>query len=242
MHRNGKGTGVSNEPIIYVVEDDDDILELIRFNLKMAGFKVYGFSNGPDGLQALKNAKPHVAILDLMLPGMSGLDICSQMKSSEELKAVPVMFVTAKGEEKDIVRGLEMGADDYLTKPFSPQVLVARVKALLRRSYDEPEGHQEDSEMIEVGAMRIHKGRHEVTIDDEPVKLTNTEFQILTFLAQKPGWVFTRGQIVNAIHGQDYAVTDRTIDFQMVGLRKKMGPVGSHIETVRGVGYRFKDE
>ncbi|MEZ4873168.1 MAG: response regulator transcription factor [Bdellovibrionales bacterium] len=169
------------------------------------------------------------------------MDICASMKKDEELKSIPVIFVTAKGEEKDIVRGLEMGADDYLTKPFSPQVLIARVKALLRRTY-EGMGESDDKESIELGLLKIHKGRHEVTIADESVKLTNTEFQILTFLTQKPGWVYTRGQIVNAIHGQDYAVTDRTIDFQMVGLRKKLGSVGQYIETVRGVGYRFKDE
>ena len=175
-----------------------------------------------------------------MLPGIDGLEVCRTLKKTPETAAVPIVMMTAKGEEADVVAGLELGADDYVTKPFSPRILIARVRAVLRRRSAEA-GEKEAGEAIAFQDLAIHPGRNEVLVQGEPVELTFTEFRVLHFLASRPGWVFTRYQIVNAVRGDDYAVTDRAVDVQIVGLRKKLGPCGKFIETVRGVGYRFKD-
>ncbi len=231
-----------DDKLIFVVEDDFDIAQLIEFNLVAEGAKVKLFSEGLSLLKALNDSNPDFIILDIMLPGMDGVEVCRKVKRREKSSNVPVVMVTAKGTEEDIVRGLEAGADDYVTKPFSPSVLVARVKAVLRRI--ELVGRSKNSEdqgVIELNQLYIHPGRHEVRVGQERVELTHSEFQILLLLANKVGWVFTRSQIVDAIHGMNYAVTDRTIDFQMVGLRKKLGSEGVNIETVRGVGYRYKE-
>jgi two-component system phosphate regulon response regulator PhoB len=225
---------------ILIVEDEVDIAELVRYNLELAKHQVKLVHSGDEALNAVKNFNPSLVLLDIMLPGLSGLQICQAMKADPQLQKIPVILVSAKGEENDVVRGLELGADDYVTKPFSPKVLLARVEAVLRRAQSaEP---IDEKGMVIRGLLKVDPGRVEVTVDGQPVDLTQSEFKILHFLAQRPGWVYTRGQIVEAIHGGNYAVTDRTIDFQMVGLRKKLGPVGDHIETVRGVGYRFKEE
>ncbi|MCB0392308.1 MAG: response regulator transcription factor, partial [Bdellovibrionales bacterium] len=187
---------------------------------------------------ALEQTSPDLLLLDLMLPGVDGLEICRRVKQSSQKKHIPIIMVTAKGEEHDVVRGLELGADDYVSKPFSPKVLIARSKAVIRRGKNPIENEEG---LIDREGLFIHPGRHEVKIDNEKIELTNSEFQILHFLSRRPGWVFTRSQIVDAIHGENYAVTDRSIDFQMVGLRKKLGRLGAYIETVRGVGYRFKE-
>lgn len=225
---------------ILVVEDEADIAELIQYNLELAKFNVRTAASGEEVFDIVKEFSPDLILLDLMLPGLSGLEVCKRIKQTEA-QETPIIMVTAKGEENDIITGLELGADDYVTKPFSPQVLVARAQAVLRRSRKESDSEVDDSHIVKLGELEIDPGRVEVKIKGEKVDLTQSEFRILQFLAQRPGWVYTRAQIVQAIHGSNYAVTDRTIDFQMVGLRKKLGPVGDRIETVRGVGYRFKE-
>jgi two-component system, OmpR family, alkaline phosphatase synthesis response regulator PhoP len=223
---------------ILVVEDDADILELITVNLERHRFEVQGVESGEKALKLLRKKKPDLMLLDLMLTGMDGLDVCRQMRGDPAMAGVPVIMVTAKGEESDIVAGLELGADDYIVKPFSPRVLVARVKAVLRRRSQSSSG---SGGVIHIHDLIIHPGRHEVQVKNKTVDLTFTEFRILHLLASRPGWVLTRYQIVDAVHGDDYPVTERSVDVQVVGLRKKLGAAGKYIETVRGVGYRFKD-
>ena len=225
---------------ILVIEDEEDIQALVQYNLAREGFRVTGSLTGEEGLQQARAEAPDLILLDLMLPGMDGLEVCRALKKNAETQAIPVVMMTAKGEEADVVAGLELGADDYVTKPFSPKVLIARVRAVLRRGVREAAQESEES-VIRVRDLVIHPGRNEVTVGGDPVELTYTEFRVLHFLASRPGWVFTRYQIVNAVRGDDYSVTDRAVDVQIVGLRKKLGPCGSYIETVRGVGYRFKD-
>jgi len=223
---------------IIVIEDDEDILELVRYNLAKEGYQVTGAKTGEDGLSEVIDNIPDLVILDLMLPGMDGLDVCRRLKNTPSTHDIPIIMLTAKGEESDIVTGLELGADDYITKPFSPKVLIARIRAVLRRKSVEP---FEETEVIRSHDLIIHPGRHEVLLKNKPLDLTVTEFKILHFLASKPGWVFTRGQLVEAVHGDDYPVTERSIDVQIVGLRKKLGSASKSIETVRGVGYRFRE-
>lgn len=177
-------------------------------------------------------------VLDLMLPGINGLEVTRKMKRNPEKMSIPIVMLTARGEEADIVTGLELGADDYVTKPFSPKVLIARIRAVMRKHADTS---SDSDAVINRHGILIHPGRRMIRIDDENVVLTYTEFQILHYLAERPGWVFTRTQIVDAIRGDNYAVTDRSVDVQMVGLRKKLGHHGKYLETVRGVGYRFKE-
>ncbi len=227
---------MSNERIL-VVEDEEDILELVRYNLAREGYKVTCVSSGEEGLRQVKENSPDLLILDLMLPGMNGLDVCREIKADPAIRSMPVLMLTAKSEESDIVAGLETGADDYVTKPFSPKVLVSRVRAVLRRKNGVTEAPA--GEVITFGDLVIHAGKHEVTVEGQKVPLTYTEFFVLNTLASRPGWVFTRYQIVDAVRGGDYPVTDRSVDVQIVGLRKKLGSCGKHIETVRGVGYRF---
>ncbi|MCB0351042.1 MAG: response regulator transcription factor [Bdellovibrionales bacterium] len=224
---------------VYVVEDEQDIAELVRFNLALSGHEIQIFSSGEDGLAAIQKSKPELLVLDIMLPGLSGLEVCEQLKAQADFKDLPIIIMSAKGEEQDIVKGLELGADDYITKPFSTAVLKARVEAVLRRSRSTP---VIDQDSVHIDGLAIHHGHREVMVEGKKIDLTQSEFDILYFLAMRPGWVYTRSQIVEAVHGANYAVTDRTIDFQMVGLRKKMGSKGELIETVRGVGYRFKNQ
>ncbi len=173
-----------------------------------------------------------------MLPGLDGLEVCKILKTDPKTRQIPVIMLTAKGEEPDIVTGLELGADDYVTKPFSPRVLSARVKAVLRRKTAEPTN---DKSVLKIHDLVIHPGRHEVLAAENPVDLTHTEFRILHLLARRPGWVFTRYQIINGVQGEDVAVTDRSVDVHIVSLRRKLGRCGEYIETIRGVGYRFKE-
>ena len=223
---------------ILVVEDEEDILELIRYNLEKENFKVIGHSTGEAGLQEAKDSSPDLVILDIMLPGLSGLEVCKQLRSFPATSKTPVILVSAKGEESDIVVGLEIGADDYITKPFSPKILVARAKAVLRRLEESP---TDEDRPLNIHDLSIHPGRFEVSIQNNVIQLTVSEFKILHHLARHPGWVFTRSQIVDAVRGDDYPVTERSIDVQVVGIRKKLGEQGNYIETVRGVGYRFKE-
>jgi two-component system phosphate regulon response regulator PhoB len=223
---------------ILVVEDEEDIRELLRHNLAKDGYTVSVAATGEEGLRRARAETPDAVLLDLMLPGVDGLEVCRALKRDKKTEKIPIVMVTAKGEEADIVAGLELGADDYITKPFSPKVLVARLRAVLRRRARPPAA---PDSVLRVRTITIDPGRHEVKVGEKPVELTFTEFRLLQLLAGRPGWVFTRYQIVNAIRGDDYIVTDRAVDVQVVGLRKKLGPAGKWIETVRGVGYRFKD-
>jgi two-component system phosphate regulon response regulator PhoB len=225
-------------PKILIIEDEEDIRELVRYNLNRERFEVFEAGSGEEGLVCISKNKPDLILLDLMLPGKDGMQICRELKRSDRSASIPVVMMTARGEESDIVSGLELGAEDYIVKPFSPKVLVARVKAVLRRQTAPPPA-QED--VLAVYDLVIHPGRHEVTVNDQSVVLTASEFAILHFLARRPGWVFTRYQIVDAVHGEDYPVTERSVDVQIVGLRKKLKKAGEYIETVRGIGYRFKD-
>lgn len=226
--------------LVQIVEDDEDIAELVRINLIQEGYAARRAVTGEQALEMIKKEPPQLILLDLMLPGIDGLEVCRRIKKTEKLREIPIIFLTAKGEEQDIVQGLELGADDYVTKPFSPKVLTARVKTILRRSRGQAET-QVSQDILRVHDFVIHPGRHEVLLQGKELKLTFSEFEILKFLAQRPGWVFTRTQIVDAIRGENYAVTLRSIDVQIVGLRKKLGSYGELIETVRGVGYRFKE-
>ena len=223
---------------VLVVEDEEDIMEVIRFNLEKEGYEVNQALSGEKALQVIENNLPSLVLLDLMLPGINGLDLCRIFKQNDRTKAIPVIMLTAKSEDADIVAGLEMGAEDYITKPFSPRVLVARVRTIFRHRES---GVKDDSSVIQVEGMQIHPGRHEVTMGDNVVDLTPSEFRILHYLARRPGWVYSRDQIIDAIRGHGYVVTDRAIDVQVVGLRKKLGDYGKFIETVRGIGYRFRD-
>jgi len=223
---------------VLIVEDEDDIRELIRYNLDREGYRVIATGSGEEGLDAARREAPDVVLLDLMLPGVDGLEVCRRLKSQPHTASIPVVMVTARGEEADVVTGLELGADDYITKPFSPRVLVARTRAVLRR----PRAEQHDAESpVRTGGLEIHPGRHEVLAGETRLELTSTEFKILHLLARRPGWVFTRYQIVDGIRGPNYPVTERAVDVQIVALRKKLGSYGKLIETVRGVGYRFKE-
>jgi two-component system phosphate regulon response regulator PhoB len=223
---------------ILVVEDEEDVLELICFNLEKGGFLVDSAMNGRDAIEKAKSTSPDLILLDLMLPEVDGLEACKILKKNASTETIPIVMLTAKGTEADIVTGLEMGADDYITKPFSPRVLLARVRAVLRRKQT---AATQERNNIRIHDIEIDTGRHRVKLKGKPVNLTNTEFCLLRFLAARPGWVFTRYQIVDAVHGNDYPVTDRSVDVQIVGLRKKLGPAGKYIETVRGVGYRFME-
>lgn len=231
----------SEKESILIIEDEADIRELIAFNLDLCGYQVLKAENGQIGLDKALKEQPDLILLDLMLPGMDGFEVCRQIRSREDIRSCPIIMLTARSEEENIVRGLDMGADDYITKPFSPQVLVARAKAVLRRrgrvKKDSP-----TRKVIEVLNIEIDTARHVVKVDGNPVDLSATEFTILQFLAENQGWVFTRSQIIDAVKGEDYPVTARSIDVQIVGLRKKLGQWGSCIETVRGVGYKFRGE
>ena len=228
---------MSKEKIL-VVDDEEDILELVRYNLAREGYAVTCAASGEAALKSATSDPVDLIILDLMLPGIDGLEVARRLKQNSGTKDTPIVMLTAKGEEADIVTGLELGADDYVTKPFSPRILIARMKAVIRRrsGIAEPE-----SEVLTIRELSIHSGRRHVTANGKSLDLTYTEFQVLHFLARRPGWVFTRSQIVDAVRGDDYPVTDRSVDVQIVGLRKKLGPLGKYIETVRGVGYRFME-
>jgi two-component system phosphate regulon response regulator PhoB len=224
---------------ILVVDDEEDILELIRWHLVREGYEVLCAVSGEEAWDTIKQNRIELLVLDLMLPGIDGLELTRRLKTSDETRSIPILMLSAKGEEADIVLGLELGADDYVTKPFSPRVLLARVRAVFRRR---AQATPPPEDVIKIHELEIHLGRHSLTIDGRMVDLTHTEFQVLALLSRRPGWVFTRSQIVDAVHGDDYPVTDRSVDVQIVGLRKKLADHGHLIETVRGVGYRFREK
>lgn len=223
---------------ILTVDDEKDILELVRYNLEKEGYLVTGVSSGEAAIEELARETYGIVVLDLMLPGIDGFEVIRKMKRSAKTDSVPVIILSAKGEDADIVAGLELGADDYVTKPFSPKVLVARIRATLRRGrkFTAKSGGE-----IRIRSICIDPAKRHVSVEGSRVELTSTEFKILHFLAQQPGWVFTRGQLINAVKGEDYPATDRSIDVQIASLRKKLGRAGADLETVHGVGYRFKE-
>jgi DNA-binding response OmpR family regulator len=229
---------------IFIVEDEQDIAEMIAFNLEKEGYKVFTADNGKDALAEIKSELPDLVLLDVMLPDMDGFEICKQLRAYPPTKKVPIIFVSAKSQETDKVVGLELGADDYLTKPFSPRELVARIKAVFRRvpnatarpaekHSDQEEGHHE---------IVIDAERHRVMVDGKKVELTPTEFSILSYLAQHPGFVHTREKLLGGVFGYGSDVYDRTVDAHIKSLRRKLGVAKEYIETVRGIGYRFRDD
>lgn len=224
---------------VFVVEDEIDIQEIISHNLKREGFKVKAFGDGVSALLTIKSKNPNLVILDLMLPGMDGLEVCRGLKADPISNTIPIIMLTAKGEESDIVLGLGMGADDYVSKPFSPKELVARVKAVLRRK--DSDKSQSSSKKIVREGLDIDIDRHQVKIDGKKVEFTATEFRLLHFLASNPGRVFTRDSLMTRVLGEDAIVIDRNIDVHIQMARKKLVNYKGLIETVRGVGYRFKD-
>jgi two-component system phosphate regulon response regulator PhoB len=232
-----------SRPLVLVVEDEADIQELVSYNLAKAGYQVTSVVTGEEALAAVEKDPPDLVVLDLMLPGMDGLSVCSRLKRDSKTGSIPIVMLTAKGEESDIVRGLNLGADDYITKPFSPRVMIARVQAVLRRAavLSKESDREPVGRTIAIRNLVIRPRRHEVLVEGEPVELTATEFRVLALLAGSPGWVFTRKQILDGVHGDNYAITERAVDVQIVGLRRKLGPAGMYLETVRGVGYRFKE-
>jgi two-component system phosphate regulon response regulator PhoB len=226
---------------ILVIEDDPDIRELLSFSLAKEGWSVIFAADGEEGLAALPSANPDCIVLDIMLPGMDGLEVLRIVKSDQARKRLPIIMTTAKGEETDIVTGLELGAEDYVVKPYSPKVLVARIRAALRRTVDLPSHPFRSDILLARGDIKLDSARHEVRVRERKVELSATEFAILEFFLRNPGWVFSRGQIIDAVKGRDYPVTDRAVDVQILSLRRKLGESGDEIETVRGVGYRIKD-
>jgi two-component system phosphate regulon response regulator PhoB len=222
---------------ILVVDDEPDLLELARFNLDQAGFQVEVAETGEEGLERLRRSRPDLVILDLMLPGLSGEEVCRRLRADPGLADLPVIMLTAKGEEVDRVVGFELGADDYVTKPFSPRELVLRVKAVLRRR-SEP---QSGGSVLERGPLRLDPERHRCLVEGGEVVLTAKEFQLLEALMRRPGRVMTRERLLDDVWGSDIAVTTRTIDTHLKRLREKLGAASDLIETVRGVGYRFAE-
>ena len=222
---------------ILVVEDDRSIRLGLEDTLRAKGYLVHSTACGFQAVELMPSVRPDLVVLDIMLPDIEGFEVCRRIKALSPHQAV--IMLTARSSELDRVRGLEIGADDYITKPFSPRVVSARVKAVLRRKRAEPVSEEQT---IRIRDLIIHPGRREVLVKGQAVDLTFTEFSVLHTLARRPGWVFTRSQIVDAIRGYNYAVTDRSVDVQIVGLRRKLGPCGRYIQTVRGVGYRFRDQ
>ena len=223
---------------ILVVDDEQDIRELLRYNLSKEGYQVECVASGEETLSRARNRPPDLLVLDLMLPGVDGLEVCKRLKSEPRTASILIIMLTAKGEDADVVTGLELGAEDYVIKPFSPRVLLARVRAVLRRKEDTSE---ETSTILERGAVTIDLGRHQVTANGQPVSLTALELRILLALARRPGMVLTRYQIVMASQGAAVGVTDRSVDVHILSLRRKLGASGHLIETVRGVGYRLME-
>lgn len=230
---------MSEKVKIVVAEDEDDIRDLIHFNLFKEDFDVKLACDGVEALDLIKKEKPDLALLDIMMPNKDGLSVTEDIRADQQLDSMGIIMLTAKGTEEDIVKGLELGADDYITKPFKPKELVARIKALLRRKKTAP---QASSDKITFHQIELYPTKRKVFSNGNELDLTYTEFQLLLLLGKNPGWVYTRSQIVDEIRGENHAITDRSVDVQVVGLRKKLGSLGELIETVRGVGYRLKEE
>lgn len=222
---------------VLIVEDENDIAHLLHFHLAREGYQPQIAGTGRLALEAVARARPDLVILDIMLPDLDGLEVCRKLKRDASTNSIPILMVSARGEENDIVVGLELGAEDYVTKPFSPRVLLARIKAVLRRKDGEP-----TREVAFGESLRIDPARHQALVDGEPLDLTLTQYRLLHFLALRPGFVRTRDQIVTAVRGEGTVLSSRAIDVHVAALRQKMGSWGDLIETVRGVGYRLNTE
>lgn len=227
---------------VLIVEDEPEIADLIRFHVEREGLAARSVASGKLALDAVRHDAPDVVVLDLMLPDLDGLEVCRRLKQNPDTRGIPILMVSAKGEETDIVSGIELGADDYVTKPFSAKILIARLKNILRR------GEAGDSEVTPAGRVTLRGGslvidaeRHRVLCEGRPIELTVTEFGVLHHLASKPGFVRTRDQIIAAVHGKSTVLTSRTVDVHVTALRRKLGELSECIETVRGVGYRFAE-
>jgi two-component system phosphate regulon response regulator PhoB/two-component system alkaline phosphatase synthesis response regulator PhoP len=229
---------VVNE-LIAILEDEPDIRNLVVMHLERSGYRTEGFGTGEELFEFLEDAQPDLLVLDLMLPDTDGLEVCKKIRNSSSTRTIPVIMLTAKGEESDRIVGLELGADDYVTKPFSPGELVARVKAVLRR----PALKSEESEVLDIdGNVLLDKKKYEVTVNGQTAGLTTTEFRILDLLLSRRGWIYSRDQILEKLWGNDRAVTDRTIDVHIRNLRRKLGKAGEYIQNQRGMGYKITDE
>lgn len=226
------------KPRVLLIEDEEDIAALIKLQAEIAGYKLFVEVDGLNGLRAVEREKPDLVILDLMLPGQSGLDVCRKIKTNPDLKDIPVIMISAKSEELDVVLGLELGADDYVTKPFSPKVLFSRVRAVLRRG-KEPE---KAPKVVNFGDYTLEVDRYQLRYKEKIIPLTLSEFGILKRLILNRGKVLTRNQLLDDVQNNDAFIIDRNIDVHIASLRKKLGPKFNMIETVRGVGYRFLDE
>ncbi len=228
---------------ILIVDDERDILDLLVFNARQEGYETIAVTNGEEAITTARKLKPDLIILDLMLPGLDGLDVSRILNNDEATKDIPIIMLTAKGTEEDVVKGFDLGADDYVTKPFSPKVLFARVKNVLRRKVETKETNDKtNDEIINFREIEINTKKRTVKVNGKEVNLTFSEFEILAFLIKHTGWAFSRSEIVNNIHGENYFVTDRAVDVQIVGLRKKLGTAAKYIETVRGIGYKLRDD
>jgi two-component system alkaline phosphatase synthesis response regulator PhoP len=229
---------MSKLKLIAVVDDEEDIVELVTHNLEKEHFKVEPFYDGESILEYIKKNRPDLIILDLMLPGIDGLEVCKFVKKDEQTNAIPIIMLTAKGTETDKVVGLELGADDYIVKPFSPRELIARVKTVLRRV----ESKKQMSKIIKTEGLTIDLSKYQVLINNKKIELTTTEFKLLSILISRPGWVFNRDQLLDELWNYDKVVVDRTIDVHVRNLRKKLGKYGDYIKSMRGIGYKFKKE
>jgi len=226
---------VGNKKIL-IIEDETDIVEFVTFNLIRDGFDVISAKTGEEGLKKALTEMPDLILLDIMLPGLNGLDVCRALKNKEQTHHIPIVMLTARNEDVDIITGLEIGATDYVTKPFSPKVLIARLRAILRH---DDENIKNDTALIIFRDITIDQGKHTVSVKDNPIQLTLTEFQILLVLIRRPGWVFSRTQMIDELREGHQVITDRAIDVQIANLRKKLGSCGDYVETVRGIGYRM---
>ncbi len=223
---------------ILLIEDDADIAEVVRYNLEREGYRVIDAGDGEKGFVEALRTRPSLILLDLMLPGMDGLEVCRRLRAEDATADIPVIMLTAKGEEADIVVGLEIGADDYMIKPFSPRELVARVKTVIRRVEREPETRKT---RVRIGELVLDAARHEVLHDGAPVTMTRAEFRLLWTLVQRPGRVFPRSELVDRITAGESYIIDRNVDVHVSSIRRKLGAAGDMIATVRGVGYKCKD-
>jgi len=221
---------------ILIIEDDQDIVEMLEYNLREEGYDTFSALNGKDGVALAKKEQPNLIILDIMLPILDGFEVCRMLKSDEIAAQIPVIILSAKSQETDKIVGLELGADDYMTKPFSPRELIARIRAILRRGKE-----QRSERRIQRGDIVIDSTRHRVQVGADDISLTFTEFKLLEFMARRPGVVFSRAQILDAVSGEETMVYDRTVDAHIKSLRHKLGPAKDYIETIRGAGYRFKE-
>ena len=224
-----------NKPLVLIVEDEAPIREIIQLNLELSGFSTLQAVDGSAALQCLSTQHPDLILLDWMLPGIDGLTLLRKLKTDASLAAIPVIMITARGEESDVVLGLELGASDYIVKPFSNKVLIARIRALLRAAEQD-----QTTTIFTYRQLKIDVAQRRVFLEEAELSLTRTEFELLLFLCKRPGHVYTRDQLIDGIKGENYFVTDRSVDVQIANLRKKLGTFGQAIETVRGIGYKMK--